>query len=69
MIWRKHLNGVLNVLINNVNILSKKAANDLLGFPNVASQAFFESILALGIITIGAPSECFLHIIVNCFLM
>ena len=40
MIWRKHLDGVLNVLINNVNILSEKARNDLLGFPNVASQAF-----------------------------
>ena len=41
MIWRNHSNGVLNVLINNVNILSEKATNDLLGFPNVASQDFF----------------------------
>ncbi len=40
MLWRNHLYGVLNVLINNVNILSEKATNDLLGFPNVASQAF-----------------------------
>ena len=40
MIWRKHLNGVLDVLINNVNILSEKATNNLLGLPNVASQAF-----------------------------
>jgi hypothetical protein len=41
MIWRKHLNGVLgSVLINNVSILSEKATNDLLGLPNVASQAF-----------------------------
>jgi hypothetical protein len=46
MIWRKHLDGVLNVLINNVNMLSEKATNDLLGFPNVASKAFFDSILA-----------------------
>ena len=39
MIWRKHLNEVLNVLINNVNILSEKATNDLLGIPNVTSQS------------------------------
>jgi hypothetical protein len=69
MIWRKHLDGVLNVLINNVNILSEKATNDLLGFPNVASQAFFDSILALGIRTLGTPSECFFHIIITCFIM
>ncbi len=47
MIWRKHSTGILSVLINNVNILSKKAANDLIGFLNVASQAFFDNILAL----------------------
>ena len=47
MIWRKHLDGVLSVIINNVNILSEKATNDLLGFTNVASNAFFDSILAL----------------------
>ena len=47
MIWRKHCTGILSVLINNVNILSEKATNDLLGFPNVASQAFFDNILAL----------------------
>jgi hypothetical protein len=47
MIWSKHLDGVLNVLINNVNILSEKATNDLLGFPNVASQAFFDSIFSI----------------------
>ena len=56
MIWRKHLDGVLNVLINHANILFEKATNDLLGFPNVASQAFFDSILALGIRTLGTPS-------------
>ena len=49
MIWRKHLDGVLNVLIKSVNVLSEKATNDILGFPNVASQAYFDSILALGI--------------------
>jgi len=52
MIWHKHLDGVLNVLIGNVNILSKKATNDLLGFSNVASQAFFDIILALKIRTL-----------------
>jgi len=40
MIWHKHLNGVWDVLINNVNIFSEKSTNDLLGLPNVASQAF-----------------------------
>ncbi len=47
MIRRYHSNGVLNVLINNVNILSEKAKNDLLDFPNVASQDLFDYILAL----------------------
>ena len=65
MIWRKHLNRVLHVLINNVNILFEKATNDLLGFPNVASQAFFDSILALGIRTLGTPFECFLYLFSN----
>ncbi len=40
MIGRDNSNGVLNVLINNFNILSEKASNDLLDFPNVASQIF-----------------------------
>ncbi len=44
MIWRNHSNGVLNVFINNVIILSDKAKNDLLDFPNVASQDFFDRI-------------------------
>ena len=69
MIWRKHLNGVLNVLIGNVNILSEKATNDLLGSPNAASQAFFDNILAFEIRTLGTPSECFFHIIITCFLL
>ncbi len=69
MIWRKHRTGILSVLINNVNILSGKATNDLLGFPNVASQAFFDNILALWIRILGAPSECFLYIVITCFLM
>ena len=68
MIWRNHLYVVLSVLINNVKLLSEKATNDLLGFPNVASQAFFDSILALKIRTLGIPSKCFLHIIITCFL-
>ncbi len=69
MIWRKHCTGISSVLINNVNILSEKATNDLLGFPNVASQAFFDNVLALRIRILGTPSECFLHIITNYFLM
>ncbi len=47
MIWRKNCTGILSVLINNVNILSEKPTNDLLGFPNVGSQVFFDNILAL----------------------
>ena len=47
MIWRKHFTGILSVQINNVNILSEKATHYLLGFPNVASQSFFDNILAL----------------------
>ena len=69
MIWHEHLYGVLNVLINNVNILSEKATKGLLGFPNVASKAFFDSILALGIRTLRIPSERFFLIIITCFLM
>ena len=65
MIWRKHL----NVLINNVNISSEKATDDLLRFPNVASQACFDSILVLEIKTLGTPSGYFLHIIITYFLM
>ena len=69
MIWRKHCTGISSVVINNVNILSEKATNDLLGFPNVASQPFFDSILALRIRTLGTPFECFFYIIITCFLM
>ena len=36
MIWRNYPDRALIVLINNVNLLSEKAKNDLLGFPNVA---------------------------------
>ena len=59
MIWRNHLDGVSNVLINNVNILSEKATNDRLDFPSVA----------LGIRTLRTPSECFFHITITCFIM
>ena len=69
MVWRNHSFGVSIVLINNVNILSEKATSDLLGFPNVASKAFFDNILALGIRTLGTSCECFFHIIITCFLM
>jgi len=40
MIWRNHLYVVLSVLINNVKLLSEKATNDLLGFPNEATKVF-----------------------------
>ncbi len=60
MIWCKNLNGVLNVLINNVNILSEKATNDLSCLLNVASQPIFDTILAFRIRTLGTPSQCFL---------
>ena len=69
MIWRKHCTEILSVLINNVNILSEKAKNDLLGFPNVASYVFFNNILALWIMILGTPSECFLQVVIACFLM
>ena len=47
MIWRNSKR-VLIVLINNVNVLlSKKATNGLLGFPNVSSQDVFNNILVL----------------------
>ena len=65
MIRRKHLDGVLNVLIDNNNMLYEKATTDLLGFPNVASQTFFDSILAFKIKTLGTPFECFFHIIIR----
>ena len=47
MIWRNRSNGVLFLLINNVDILSEKATNDLLGLPNVTSEDFFDNILAV----------------------
>ena len=47
MIWRNYSNKVLIVLINNANLLSKKATDGLLGFPNVASQDVFDNILVL----------------------
>ncbi len=68
MIWRKHFTGILSVQINNVNILSEKATHYLLGFPNVASQSFFDNILALWIRILETPSECFLHLVITCFL-
>ncbi len=40
MVWRNFSKRVWNVHINNINILSEKATNNLLGFPNVAPQFF-----------------------------
>ena len=50
-------------------MLYEKSTNDLLGFPNVTSQAFFDNILALEIKTLETPSEYFFHIIITCFLI
>ena len=47
MIWRNYSSRVLIVLINNANLLSEKATNVLLDFPNVAEQDFFDNILVL----------------------
>ena len=66
MIWRKHLNEVLNVPINNVNILSEKGTNELLGFPNVASQAFFKIISALEIRMLGTSYKYYNNSILLC---
>jgi hypothetical protein len=46
-----------------------KATNDLLALPNVASQALFDNIIALGIRTLETPSEFCPHIIIACFIM
>jgi hypothetical protein len=47
MIWRNNSNRFLNIFINiYINMLSEKAKNNLLGFPNEASQDFLDSILA-----------------------
>ena len=45
MLWHNHSFRVSIVLINNVNLLSEKATNNLLGYPNEASQAFSHNIL------------------------
>ena len=49
MMWKKYSDGVPNVLIDKTNILSEKATNVLLDFPNVASQDVVDNILVLWI--------------------
>jgi len=44
MVWRNHSFGVSIVLISNVNKLSEKATNVVLGFPNVAPQEFSDNV-------------------------
>ncbi len=61
MLWRIYSNGVLHVLIINIDMLSEKATNYLLGFPNVASKSFFDNILALWIRT-GWTLVCMFHV-------
>ena len=47
MVWKKHPDGVPNVLIPNANILSKKACASTLGKPNRSFVAFSYNILIL----------------------
>ena len=47
MIWKKHSDGVPNVLIPNAKILSKKACDATLGKPNRSFVAFSDNILTL----------------------
>ena len=52
MMWRKHLDGVPNVLIFNAKILSKKACDATLGKPNRSFVAFSDNNLTLLIRTL-----------------
>ena len=64
MIWKKHSDGVPNVLISNAKILSKKACDATLGKHYRSFVAFSDNILALSISTFEAPSE-YLRQIIN----
>ena len=52
MMWRKHLDGVPNVLIFYAKILSKKACDATLGKPNRSFVAFSDNNLTLLIRTL-----------------
>ena len=63
MMWRKHSDGVPNILIHNAKILSKKACDATLGKPNKSFVAFSDNILTLFIRTFKIPVQCLRHII------
>ena len=64
MIWKKHSDGVPNVLIPHTKILSKKACDATLGKPYRSFVAAFpDNILTLLIRTFKSPSKCLRHII------
>ena len=63
MIWKKHSDGVRNVLIPNAKILSKKARDATLGKPNRSFVAFSDNLLTLLIRTFKTPSRGLRHII------
>ena len=52
MIWKKHSDGVPNVLIPNAKTLSKKACDATLGKPNRSFVAFSDNNLTLLIRTL-----------------
>ena len=50
--WKKHSNGVPNILIHNAKILSRKACDATLGKPNRSFVAFSDNNLTLLIRTL-----------------
>ncbi len=64
-IWRKHSDGVPNILIHNAKILSKKDCDATLGKPNKSFVAFSDNILTLFVRTLKIPVEYLRHIIDN----
>ena len=61
--WKKHSDGVPNVLIPNAKVLSKKKIDTTLGKPNRSFVAFSDNILTLLIRTFKTQSKCLLKII------
>ena len=57
MIWKKHSDGVPNVLFPNAKILSKKSCDAALGKPNRSFLAYSDNILTLFIRTIETAFE------------
>ena len=63
MMWRKHSDGVPNILIHNAKTLSKKACDATLGKPNKSFVAFSDNISTLFIRTLKITVQCMRHII------